>query len=89
VARIQQAILARAAGALRPGGTLVYATCTISARENEDRVQALLAADPRLQGEDLGATFPPLASPRDSRFLQTMPDRDRTDGFFIARLRRP
>jgi 16S rRNA C967 or C1407 C5-methylase (RsmB/RsmF family) len=29
-----------------------------------------------------------LASLRDSRFLQTMPDRDRTDGFFIARLRR-
>jgi 16S rRNA (cytosine967-C5)-methyltransferase len=89
VARIQQAILARAAGALRPGGTLVYATCTISARENEDRVQALLAADPRMHAEDLGAAFPALACLRDLRFLQTMPDRDRTDGFFIARLRRP
>jgi 16S rRNA (cytosine967-C5)-methyltransferase len=88
VSRIQQDILARAARALRPGGTLVYATCTISARENEDRVDALLSADPRMEAEDLGATHPGLASLRDSRFLQTMPDRDRTDGFFIARLRR-
>jgi 16S rRNA (cytosine967-C5)-methyltransferase len=56
--------------------------------ENEDRVQALLSADPRMQPDNLGATHPLLASLRDSRFLQTMPDRDRTDGFFIARLRR-
>ena len=88
VSRIQQSILARAAGALRPGGALVYATCTISVGENEDRVQALLSADPRMQPDNLGATHPLLASLRDSRFLQTMPDRDRTDGFFIARLRR-
>jgi 16S rRNA (cytosine967-C5)-methyltransferase len=88
VSRIQQDILARAAGALRPGGALVYATCTISGRENEDRVQALLSADPRMQADDLGAAHPALASLRDSRFLQTMPNRDRTDGFFIARVRR-
>jgi 16S rRNA (cytosine967-C5)-methyltransferase len=88
VSRIQQEILARAAPALRPGGTLVYATCTISARENEDRVEALLSADPRMEADDLGDAHPALASLRDRRFLQTMPDRDRTDGFFIARLRR-
>jgi 16S rRNA (cytosine967-C5)-methyltransferase len=88
VSRVQRGILARAAGALRPGGTLVYATCTISACENEDRIGALPSADPRMQADDLGAAHPPLASARDSRFLQTMPDRDRTDGFFIARLRR-
>ena len=37
LAGVQRRILARAAAALRPGGVLVYATCTISRRENEDR----------------------------------------------------
>jgi 16S rRNA (cytosine967-C5)-methyltransferase len=84
-------MLARATAALRPGGTLVYATCTISRRENEDIVAAALerpAAGTRLAVEDLGADAPGLASPHDPRCLQLRPDRDRTTGFFICRLRR-
>ena len=78
---------------LRPGGVLVYSTCTISRRENEDRVAALLAASaagelPALAREDLGERAPGLASALDPRFLQLRPDRDRTTGFFIARLKR-
>jgi 16S rRNA (cytosine967-C5)-methyltransferase len=88
LASIQEAILVRAARAVRPGGTLVYSTCTISSREGEERVGALLARDPELEPDRLGALHPELASGRDARFLQTRPDRDRTDGFFIARLRR-
>jgi 16S rRNA (cytosine967-C5)-methyltransferase len=88
LAAIQTSILARGAEALRPGGTLVYSTCTISKRENEDAVGAVLAANPDLNADDLGAEHPALASSHDSRFLQTRPDRDQTDGFFIARLRR-
>jgi 16S rRNA (cytosine967-C5)-methyltransferase len=92
--RLQAAILEQAARALRPGGVLVYSTCTISRRENEDRVGALLEAAaagdvPELEVDDLGARAPHLASPHDSRFLQTRPDRDRTTGFFVARLTRP
>jgi 16S rRNA (cytosine967-C5)-methyltransferase len=93
LAELQGEILARAAVALRPGGTLVYATCTISRGECEDRVAALLesAADgevPPLAVEDLGALAPGLASPHDPRCLQLRPDRDATTGFFICRLRR-
>jgi 16S rRNA (cytosine967-C5)-methyltransferase len=90
---IQERALLGAARVLRPGGTLVYATCTISRRENEDRVAALLAAaaageTPALELEDLGARAPELASPLEPRCLQLRPDRDRTTGFFIARLKR-
>jgi 16S rRNA (cytosine967-C5)-methyltransferase len=90
---VQERALLGAAQVLRPGGALVYATCTISRRENEDRVAALLAASaagqaPPLTLEDLGARAPGLASPLEPRCLQLRPDRDRTTGFFIARLRR-
>jgi 16S rRNA (cytosine967-C5)-methyltransferase len=86
LAALQRRILAAAVRAVRPGGTLVYSTCTISARENEEVVRAALEASPRLAADDLGAAFAGLASAADSRFLQTRPDRDRTAGFFIARL---
>lgn len=93
LAALQRRILANAAAALRPGGALVYATCTISHRENEDQVAALLAASaageaPPLAVTDLGARAPGLASPRDPRCLQLRPDRDGTTGFFLCRLER-
>lgn len=90
---VQDRALRGAAKALRPGGVLVYSTCTISRRENEDRVEALLAASaagevPSLELEDLGARAPGLASALEPRCLQLRPDRDRTTGFFVARLSR-
>lgn len=66
MAATQSEILRAATEALRPGGTLVYATCTLSRRENEDQVGH---AGLRVESE---------------RVL--LPHRDRTDGFYIARL---
>jgi 16S rRNA (cytosine967-C5)-methyltransferase len=93
MARIQASILRAGADALRPGGTLVYSTCTISPAENEELVAAFLAERPDFTADDLPAELaasgaPVWDHPRVPRFLQTLPHRDGTDGFFIARLRR-
>jgi 16S rRNA (cytosine967-C5)-methyltransferase len=80
LASLQREILRRGAASVRPGGALVYSTCTVSTRENEEVTAAI-----GLKPDDLGAIHPRYASSRDARFLQTRPDRDDTDGFFIAR----
>lgn len=92
LAELQGEILIRGLEALRPGGTLVYSTCSISHREGEARIEALeewaSGGDaPAFSVDDLGALAPGLAA-RDPRCLQLRPDRDRTTGFFICRLRR-
>jgi 16S rRNA (cytosine967-C5)-methyltransferase len=84
----QAAILDAAAAALRPGGTLVYSTCTLSPPENEDQIAALRTRRPDLRTAGLHADLPPWEHPRVPGCLQTMPHRHGTAGFFIARLRR-
>jgi 16S rRNA (cytosine967-C5)-methyltransferase len=86
--RTQARILAAGAGAVRPGGVLVYSTCTISPTENERRITAFLDANPDFALDDLGVELPGRAHPRAPGTVLTLPHRDRTAGFFIARLRR-
>jgi 16S rRNA (cytosine967-C5)-methyltransferase len=88
LARLQREILTAATTAVRPGGTVVYATCTIHPPENEDVVDAVLAADPTLHAEDLHADHPLWKHPTVAHHLLSLPHRHGTDGFFIARLRR-
>lgn len=85
---VQAAILDAGARALRPGGVLVYSTCTISAAENEAQVERFLQAHPGFLLEDLAERLPAHAHPRAPGCLLTLPHRDRTAGFFIACLRR-
>jgi 16S rRNA (cytosine967-C5)-methyltransferase len=88
LAELQAKILAAGASALKPGGTLVYSTCTISPIENERVVAGFLAAHDEFSAADLGSEWPVWKHPTMPLALQTLPHRDRTDGFFIARLRR-
>ena len=79
---LQLELLRAAADRVVAGGTIVYAVCTINADENEAVVDASgLAVEP------LGGEWPQYAHPRRPEFLLTLPHRDRTAGFFIARLR--
>jgi 16S rRNA (cytosine967-C5)-methyltransferase len=88
LAREQAAILRAGADALRPGGTLVYSTCTISPAENEAVVGEFLAARGDFVADDLRSDVPLWNHGRVPGFAQTLPHRDGTEGFFIARLRR-
>jgi 16S rRNA (cytosine967-C5)-methyltransferase len=85
---LQRRILDAGSRALRPGGTLVYSTCTISAAENEQLIEQFLLANSDFILDDLVCEWPAYRHPRARRFLLTLPDRDRTAGFFIARMRR-
>ncbi len=82
---MQMRILRAAAQATAPGGTLVYSVCTISRAEGRSVVEALLHERPDFAAEPVCDLLPAAA---EGPFLQTFPDRDGTDGFFIARLRR-
>jgi 16S rRNA (cytosine967-C5)-methyltransferase len=88
LSRIQEGLIESAAGHVRPGGTLVYSTCTISPSENEEQVHNFLARHPDFEADDLAAEMPEFRHPRIPRFLQLLPHVQGTDGFFIARLRR-
>jgi 16S rRNA (cytosine967-C5)-methyltransferase len=80
---LQKALLQAAAERTRPGGTIVYAVCTLNADENEAIVDAS-----GLEPEDLGAEWPEFTHPTRSEFLLTTPHRHATSGFFIARVQR-
>ena len=88
LAREQSAILRAGAGALAPGGTLVYSTCTLSPAENEEVVAAFLAEQPDFSPDERPSDLPLWDHPSMPGASQTLPHRDGTEGFFIARLRR-
>ena len=83
---LQLAILKNQAQYVRPGGVLLYSTCTVLKAENEDVVAAFLAENPgfALEALDLPAVFPK----NESGMLTLIPGQYDTDGFFICRLRR-
>jgi 16S rRNA (cytosine967-C5)-methyltransferase len=90
MARAQLAILAASAQALRPDGVLVYSTCTISRAENEHVMAEFLDSHADFAVDDLAAELPAYAYAGADRpgFALTLPHRDGTAGFFMARLSR-
>jgi 16S rRNA (cytosine967-C5)-methyltransferase len=80
----QLEIVEAAATLLKPGGRLVYATCSLEPEENDEVVATLLERRPELR-IDPPAAFP---VPLDAGVLRTRPDTLGTDGFTAVRLRR-
>ena len=90
LAATQRAILASASTLLKPGGRLVYATCSLLREENEDVVAGFLATHPGFAmvpaAEVLARRH--VALMPDGEYLRLLPHRHRTDGFFAAVLER-
>jgi 16S rRNA (cytosine967-C5)-methyltransferase len=91
LAALQGELLAAAAACLRPGGRLVYSTCTTEREENEEVVAAFLGRYPAFAVDDLRPRLPEGlrgAASADGGTVQLWPQRHGTEGFFIAALRR-
>ena len=83
---LQLKILETQASYVRPGGALLYSTCTVLKRENEDVVSAFLAAHGEFTTEPL--PLPDVFPKNETGMLTLIPGEYDTDGFFICRLRR-
>ncbi len=83
---VQLDILRNAARYVRPGGTLMYSTCTLLYRENGEVVETFLAENKAYKAEAF--TLPGPIGPVQSGSVTLWPHRHGTDGFFISKMRR-
>jgi len=84
---LQGQLLAAAAPLVRPGGVLVYSTCSLEREENEERVEDFLARNPEFEPSPPVGAVPAEVLDAAGR-LCVLPQRQGVDGAFAARLRR-
>jgi 16S rRNA (cytosine967-C5)-methyltransferase len=88
----QKAMLARSAGWLKPGGTLVYSVCSLEPEEGEAVVEAFLAGRSDFEAAHIEAGTLPAEIPVEGNRVRILPslftEAGGADGFFIARFRR-
>ena len=82
---VQQRLLGIAAELVKPGGRLVYAVCSLLSREGAGQIDAFLTD----RSSWISEATPIAAGRSDGAGRLLTPGHDRTDGFFVARLRRP
>ncbi|HEY0085105.1 MAG TPA: transcription antitermination factor NusB [Allosphingosinicella sp.] len=92
LAEMQKAMLARASGWLKPGGTLVYSVCSLEPEEGEEVVEAFLAGRSDFEASHIAAGELPDTIPVEGNRIRVLPglfaEQGGADGFFIARFRR-
>ncbi|MCW5729361.1 MAG: RsmB/NOP family class I SAM-dependent RNA methyltransferase [Alphaproteobacteria bacterium] len=89
--RLQAGLLSEGARLVRPGGRLVYVTCSLLPCENEDQVHSFLAAHPEFEPVPAAEVWRARldgAAPGTDPWLRLSPREHGTDGFFVAVLRR-
>jgi len=87
LAKIQAKMIDRAARLVKPGGLLVYSTCTIIRAENDQTVENFLLRNSQFEIESADQ-FLPKELVNDRGFVKTYPEFDDLDGSFCARLKR-
>ena len=84
---LQRKLLDSASNVVKPGGRLIYSTCTIEPEENENQVNTFLSRHPEFSLEPLGDAFPTDLQTQDGMYV-SLPQHTGMDGAFAARLRR-
>lgn len=84
VKQVQAEILDKVAKSVKPGGRLVYATCSILAEENEDQINSFLARHDDYELLPLAKAWPEGKPPCDGDYMRLTPRQHKTDGFFSA-----
>jgi len=86
IAVLQKELLEEAGKCLKPGGVMVYSTCTITHEENTDLVKGFLASHENFCFDSLEEYLPKELRELNKGYVQLLPHQHHTDGFFIARL---
>ena len=86
--RLQEKLLDTVCAYVRPGGTLVYSTCSVLKDENERQAEAFLERHPEFEETELPDTIPEKYRGRRTRGLQLLEYRDGLEGFYLIRMRR-
>ncbi len=89
IVETQAKLLDTVSNYVKPGGTLVYSTCSILPEENEQQIIAFLSTHPNFTVQPLPTSFPEaLRKHQNANGLQIFNHRDGIEGFFITRLQR-
>ncbi len=90
IVKLQEKILKSSSSYVKPGGVLVYSTCTIEPKENEEQVNKFLQANREFELEDISEFIPEglIKATAKEGYIQLYTNTDGVDGFFISKMRK-
>lgn len=90
IVQLQRKLLESVSRLVKPGGILVYSTCTVLPEENSDQAAWFIKEHPDFELDDIRPMLPDTLADRleQNAMIQLFPNRDGIDGFFIAKFRK-